>query len=170
MVTEVVEPDDWFPVGLPVDDVARKALMKGASEALEASGESGLRRFVRDALGDNADEVFAGIDNVIPLFSVEELSKGAVAADRNGLTKAGRALQKHSSRSGSVYVRPTGKLNPANYNRVGQEVAEDILTTPGSITQYRHHSRYGYIYEVKAPDGRALRFDSDGILMGFLEP
>jgi hypothetical protein len=49
--------DEVLPVGLPADDVARRALMKGAREAFEEGGEEALERFLRDALGDQADDV-----------------------------------------------------------------------------------------------------------------
>lgn len=58
---EAAEPDDLLPVGLPLDDAARKAVMKGAKEAFEEGGEEGLEKFLRDSLGDNADEVLDGI-------------------------------------------------------------------------------------------------------------
>lgn len=32
---EAAEPDDFFPGGLPLDDAARKAVMKGAKEAFK---------------------------------------------------------------------------------------------------------------------------------------
>ncbi len=62
---EVVEPDDYLPVGLPIDDVARKAFMKGANEALEAGGEEGLELYIRDQLGDNADTVLNKMDELL---------------------------------------------------------------------------------------------------------
>ena len=58
VIFEALEPDDLLPASLPIDDVGRRALMKGAREALEEGGEEGLRRFLRDTLGDQADDVF----------------------------------------------------------------------------------------------------------------
>jgi RHS repeat-associated protein len=59
---EAVEPDDFLPTSLPIDDVARKALMKGAKESLEAGGEEGLQIFIRKNLGDHADDVLRRLD------------------------------------------------------------------------------------------------------------
>lgn len=87
--------------------------------------------------------------------SLDDLSRAAGAADRGGLTKAGRALEKHGSRPRSAFPKATGSI--AEKNRFGQEVVDDILTSPGSTTGRRHHARFGDIIEVKAPDGRALR-------------
>ncbi|MBN8481240.1 MAG: RHS repeat-associated core domain-containing protein [Xanthomonadales bacterium] len=94
---------------------------------------------------------------------LDDLSRAASAADRNGLTAAGRALQKHGGRAGSAFPQVSGH---GNLNRVGQSVVDDILMTPGA----NHVSnRFGGI-DVMAPDGRGVRYDSNGNLMGFLEP
>ncbi len=57
VVFEAIEPDDLLPTGLPVDDVARQAIMKGAKEAYETGGEEALERFIREKLGEHADDV-----------------------------------------------------------------------------------------------------------------
>ncbi len=100
--------------------------------------------------------------------SVDELSQAAATADRGGLTAAGRALQKHGGREGSAF--PAAKGNPLSINQQGQHVVDDILTTPGSTMTTRHHARFGEVTEVRAPDGRGLRYGPDGKLIGFLEP
>jgi len=100
--------------------------------------------------------------------SVDELSQAASAADRGGLTAAGRALQKHGGREGSAF--PPAKGNPASINSQGQSVVDDILTSPGATTTTRNHARYGDVTEVRAPDGRGVRYDENGKFMGLLEP
>jgi hypothetical protein len=55
---EAAEPDDIFPVGLPLDDVGRRTLMSGAREALDKGGEEGFQAYIRHHLGENADAVF----------------------------------------------------------------------------------------------------------------
>jgi filamentous hemagglutinin len=82
--------------------------------------------------------------------------------DRNGLTKAGRALQKHGSRPGSAFPQVGGR----DLNRVGQEIVDDILTAPGTIHQ---DNRFGGI-DVIASNGMGIRYDAAGKMMGFLEP
>jgi hypothetical protein len=52
-------------------------------------------------------------------------------------------------------------LNPA-----GQNVVDDILTTPGATTT---RNRLGGI-DVRASDGRGVRFNPDGSMRGLLEP
>lgn len=100
--------------------------------------------------------------------SVDELSQAAAAADRGGLTAAGRAIQKHGGREGSAF--PAAKGNPLSVNQQGQHVVDDILTSPGNTTVTRNHARFGQVTEVRAPDGRGVRYGADGKLIGFLEP
>ena len=99
---------------------------------------------------------------------VDELSQAAAAADRGGLTAAGRALQKHGGREGSAF--PAAKGNPLSVNQQGQHAVDDILTSPGSATVTRNHARFGQVTEVRAPDGRGVRYGADGKFIGFLEP
>jgi RHS repeat-associated protein len=94
---------------------------------------------------------------------LEALSKAASAPDRNGLTKAGRALQKHGDRPGSAYPKMS---SGRDLNETGQNIVDDILTTPGSI---QRGNRFGGI-DVVSPGGRGVRYDGSGNFMGFLEP
>ena len=96
--------------------------------------------------------------------SLDDLSRAAGALDRNGLTMAGRSLQKHSSRPGSAFN--TSATRAGDFNTAGQSVVDDLLTSPGSLQQTNH---LGGI-DVLAPDGRGIRFNSDGSFRGFLEP
>jgi len=96
------------------------------------------------------------------------LSQAAAAADRGGLTAAGRALQKHGGREGSAF--PAAKGNPLSVNQQGQHAVDDILTSPGSTTVTRNHARFGQVTEVRAPDGRGVRYGADGKFINFLEP
>jgi filamentous hemagglutinin len=77
------------------------------------------------------------------------LSQAAAAADRGGLTAAGRVLQKHGVREGSSF--PAAKGNPLSVNQQGQHVVDDILTSPDSTTVTRNHARFGQVTEVRAP-------------------
>jgi len=62
---EAAEPDDFLPAGLPADDIARKAMMKGVREAFEEGGEEAVEKYIRNTLGDHADNVLnkMGINN-----------------------------------------------------------------------------------------------------------
>jgi len=102
---------------------------------------------------------------------IQALSDAARVIDEanrsRSLTKAGRALQKHGNRPDSAFPKPTG--SPSDLNRAGQEIVDDILTTPGTTITERFHPRYGYVIDVRAPDGRGLRYSQNRILIGFLQ-
>ncbi len=101
-------------------------------------------------------------------LSLDDLSAAASAPDRNGLTRAGRAVQKHGSRPGSAFPRATG--NPDRINSLGQDIVDEILTHPGSVTKHGSNGRYGNYFDITAPDGRGLRYGEQGNFIGFLEP
>ncbi len=71
---EGIEPDDWLPAGLPIDDLARHAVIDGAKKALEEGGEEALERFVRKNLGENADKVLEHLRSA-PKASTDPLIK-----------------------------------------------------------------------------------------------
>ena len=100
--------------------------------------------------------------------TVDELRQAARAPDKGDLSAAGRALQKHGGRPGSAY--PAAKGPPAEINKAGEAVVDEILTNKASTTTTRHHARFGDVIEVRAPDGRGVRYDAGGKLIGFLEP
>ena len=91
-------------------------------------------------------------------------SRAASQLDRNGLTKAGRALQKHSSRRGSAYR--TSATKASDLNRAGQSIVDDIINNPGSTIKRAHHGGT----DVVSPDGRGIGYNPDGTFRGFLEP
>ena len=45
---EAGEPDDLLPAGIPLDDVGRRAVMKGAREAFEEEGFEALEKYLRE--------------------------------------------------------------------------------------------------------------------------
>lgn len=102
-------------------------------------------------------------------ISVIELIKAGDALERSGLTAAGRALQKHGNRSGSVFPRATG--NTTVINTKGKTILNEILTNPNVVKVIRHHARFGNVLEYKIPGGQGARFSEDGkIFIGFIEP
>ncbi|OQY27246.1 MAG: hypothetical protein B6243_13185 [Anaerolineaceae bacterium 4572_5.2] len=99
---------------------------------------------------------------------IVELADAAARIDRGSLTKAGRALQKHGNRPNSAFPKPFGNI--AIINRAGQNVVNDILTNPSSQIDTRQTKRFGKVTEIRAPDGRGIRYDNTGSFIGFLEP
>ena len=99
----------------------------------------------------------------------KQLRDAADKPDRGGLTKAGRALAKHGGRPGSSFPQASG--SPEQINQQGEAVVDDILSNPRSTTSTPTTGRFGQTIEVRAPDGRGLRYSGDGTeFIGFLEP
>jgi RHS repeat-associated protein len=98
---------------------------------------------------------------------IREITKAAQLIDRNGFTFAGRALQKHGSRAGSVFPKLTG--NPRVFNEEAEKIVARILKDPDSEVLKYTHRAYGQVVEVWAPNGMGIRFGSRGF-MGFLDP
>jgi len=95
----------------------------------------------------------------------------AAELDRGGvLTKAGRALAKHGSRPNSAFIS-TLRMSASEINQTARDIVEDILTHPQSTLVRSERARYeGEVFDVIAPDGRGLRYGSDGHFIGLLEP
>ncbi|MCZ4099801.1 polymorphic toxin-type HINT domain-containing protein [Streptomyces sp. H39-C1] len=112
-----------------------------------------------------------GPDGLIDLGAA---SKSGAAADKGGYSVSGRALQKHAGRSGTGgnWPRPTGRENPTGWNEAGQNMLDDILTSPDSVA----HLGYGRVggtwqdtLDVRLPSGLGARFDLGGNFSGFLD-
>ena len=76
--------------------------------------------------------------------------------DRGGLTKAGRALDKHGNRSTSVFPKATG--NPASKNMQGQYRLDDILTHPNRRISSWQHRVFGNATDVEIAELGEPRF------------
>jgi len=108
------------------------------------------------------------------LFETREAEKDGAPAppirdsgkkhDRGGLSRAGRAQQKHGDRQGGILPKPTGTIEEVNQQ--GQKTLEDILDHPEA--QHVSNRRGGT--DVKIPNGPGARFDADGNFDTFLEP
>jgi len=99
---------------------------------------------------------------------LDKLSIAGQVMDRGGLTRAGRALEKHGGRSGSVFPKVVG--NPAGKNIQGQFHLDDILTNPTSTIKQYNRLRYGDVIDIKIPSDRGVRYSQDGKFIGFLDP
>ncbi len=123
-------------------------------------------------IGRTAQEIAAAKNAAQSLPSVDKLSQAASSANRNGLSDAGRSLQKHSGRPDSVYSATDKKATTLNSE--AQFIVDDILTNPGTKFEAKKvfENRVEInVIEAKAPDGRILRFNEDGTrFIGFREP
>ena len=150
-----------------------RATMSIASDAAMAALTDGLGTVAGLRKAEKAAEAAEHVRDAKSLVhrtevGLDNLSQAAGAADNGDLTAAGRALQKHGGRPGSAF--PAARSTPGEINKAGQAVVDEILTAPGSTTTRRHHARFGDVIEVRAPDGRGVRYDESGRFIGFLEP
>jgi hypothetical protein len=94
---------------------------------------------------------------------LDALNQAGATMDRNGLTAAGRALQKHSVRDNTVFS--TSSTRFADMNVDAQNILGDILTAPGGSIVPRAPG----VLDIFDSAGRGARF-VNGALKGFLEP
>ncbi|WP_122697974.1 hypothetical protein [Pseudomonas viridiflava] len=142
---------------------------KAKSKTISAEMNGGTDR------GGGADRVSAesgAKGSALAGKNIDDLSNAGKLldpADKSGqLSLAGRALQKHGSREGSAF--PGVKGSPSEINAQGQKIADDILNNPATTVTYKDTGRFGKVMDVIAPDGRGLRYDSNGKFIGLLEP
>ena len=92
--------------------------------------------------------------------------------DRNGLSYAGRSLQKKADRIGSVFPKPSGNVYEVNLQ--GQKVLEEILNHPGKKIVFPDQlsKKFGFeLVDIVVPNKGGARFTRDGkTMIGFLEP
>ena len=95
------------------------------------------------------------------------LSHAAAAADRGGLTVAGRSLVKHTARPGSPIPPVTG--NPSAINAQAQSIVNRILHSPTAVDTARVHPRFGPIVDiVDSSTGHGVRYTGAGGFLHFL--
>ncbi len=101
VIFEAGEPDDFLPAGLPLDDVARRAVMKGAKEAYEEGGEAALRKFLKDQLGEHADDVLQKL-GLGRTFDPKDISH-VFDNPRHGLDDLVKAFGNQNDAYGAIY-------------------------------------------------------------------
>lgn len=107
--------------------------------------------------------VGAGVEAVLVhnCFALEALSASGRAADKGGLSRAGRAYQKHMGRGELPHV------GGAQLDRVGQNLLDDILTAPGTrIENVTSGNFKGGVRYIRS-DGTGATFDASGNLRYF---
>jgi hypothetical protein len=137
VVFEAGEPDDLLPAGLPLDDAGRKLVMKGAKDAFEQGGETGLEKFLRDKLGNYADEALnkIGLNNFrSPELLAQHFEKHASEFGYKTIDEyiSGARSLVNSSDSILTFTRTNG--DQLFYNPVTNEFA--ALTSDGVIKTF----------------------------------
>jgi hypothetical protein len=91
---EVVEPDDWFPIGLPLDDLARRGVIGKLRNAIKEGGIGRAEALLREQFGPRADDVIRKIRSLAGL-SDEAAETGAKQADSLAARSGKTVLGKH---------------------------------------------------------------------------
>ncbi|WP_431221659.1 hemagglutinin repeat-containing protein [Serratia sp. L9] len=84
--------------------------------------------------------------------------------NKQGLSAAARAWEKHAGRSGGVFEPLKG--NPVQKNEAAGRFVNEVLDNANTVRT--DLSRGGVEYRL--PDGRGIRYNSDGSFSGFLDP
>ncbi|WP_156915174.1 hypothetical protein [Rubidibacter lacunae] len=84
---------------------------------------------------------------------------------KGGLTKAGRALDKLANKQRGNSPFPALSGNNQNKNNVAEQQLTEILNSPDAV--FKKLGKGGI--EVRLPDRRGVRFNSDGAFGGFVD-
>jgi hypothetical protein len=89
--------------------------------------------------------------------TASQLSNLGAQQDRQGFTKAGRSLAKHSQgkRSASSAF-PQAKGNPSQYNSQAQAILDDIIADPSSIRKIRPGKAGEQLLQINKPNGTGV--------------
>ena len=85
---------------------------------------------------------------------------------KGGLTKGGRALDKHATGQRGVSPFPPLTGNNCNKNLIAQQQVDEILYHPDVV--FVGIGNKGAV-EARIPEGRGIRFNGDGSLAGFVD-
>ncbi|MGB3464929.1 MAG: hypothetical protein WBA74_06660 [Cyclobacteriaceae bacterium] len=162
MLKGVGKLDDVVSIGKKVDTpTTTKSTLNDYDNFGSDTLDDKLRNVEQDFI-KNVDNASGAAEGVADLLNA------ASAPSKGELTAVGRALQKHGSRSGSLFPKATG--NAASMNAQGKSVLQNIISHPNASTVTRHHRRFGNIMEIKIPNGQGARFSADGkTFFGFIE-
>jgi RHS repeat-associated protein len=111
----------------------------------------------------------AGGAGLLHGFTLDMLAQSAKAPYKGtGISNAARATDKHGPRLNSAFPKVAGST--ASKNAEAARIVDEILTNPGSSATVRQTKNFGEVIEVRAPDGRGIRYDANGNFIGWLEP
>ena len=106
------------------------------------------------------------------VISISDMSKAGQLSDKGKevISKAGRALQKHSERPNPSFPKPTGNVKEVSAQ--GQKYLDEILNHPEKVISIEKPKSLNFeVLDVFIPGKYGARFTKDGKKMiGFLEP
>ena len=110
----------------------------------------------------NQNENLQNSSSLPDRFSIKDLCEAGKQHDREGLTRAGRALQKHGGREGNIFPKPVGTIDKINQH--GQQILEKILNDPNKRISITNEGDM----EIYSSNGQGAYFRKDGKFRGFL--
>lgn len=114
---------------------------------------------------ENARNNESSQNNNFDRFKKDDLVSSAnKPINEQGLSAAARAWEKHAGRPGGVFEPLKG--NPAQKSEAANKFVNEVLNSTNTIKT--DLSRGGVEYRL--PDGRGVRYNSDGSFSGFLDP
>ncbi|ECD9444740.1 RHS repeat-associated core domain-containing protein, partial [Salmonella enterica subsp. salamae] len=114
---------------------------------------------------ENARNNEASSDNFDSKFNQKDLTSSAnKPINEQGLSAAARAWEKHAGRPGGVFDPLKG--NVAQKNEAAGQFVNEVLSNTSTV---RTNLSKGGV-EYRLPDGRGIRYNSDGSFSGFLDP
>ncbi|KAA5922182.1 Contact-dependent inhibition of growth factor CdiA, partial [Pantoea sp. VH_8] len=114
---------------------------------------------------ENARSNKSNQNNNFDRFKKDDLVSSAnEPINEQGLSAAARAWEKHAGRPGGVFEPLKG--NPAQKSEAANKFVNEVLNNTNTVKT--DLSRGGVEYRL--PDGRGIRYNSDGSFSGFLDP
>ncbi|MBC6479120.1 MAG: hypothetical protein GDA56_16495 [Hormoscilla sp. GM7CHS1pb] len=125
----------------------------------------GIAHLLRPVVGINLNSQYNSIVVIMSNFPdpnlISAMSQAGLAPDKGGLTKAGRAFEKHAQRAPQIWGSLQGDVQMKNQR--GQGILEEIINSPDTEWSQRHHAMLKKeILEGKLPDGRGARWSANG--------
>ncbi len=104
-------------------------------------------------------------NNNFDRFNKDDLVSSAnEPINEQGLSAAARAWEKHAGRPGGIFEPLKG--NPTQKSEAANQFVSEVLNNKNTVKT--DLSRGGVEYRL--PDGRGVRYNSDGSFSGFLDP
>ncbi|WP_258536653.1 hypothetical protein [Pantoea dispersa] len=114
---------------------------------------------------ENARDKENGSNNNFDRFKKDDvISSASEPTNEQGLSAVVRAWEKHAGRPDGVFEPLKG--NPTQKSEAANQFVNEVLNNKSTIKT--ELSRGGVEYRL--PDGRGVRYNSDGSFSGFLDP
>jgi hypothetical protein len=131
----------------------------------QSTAESVISDFAVGTAVGVANQYVGGVLNKVFAGNAEKLNafiKSASSPDKNGLTMAGRALQKHAGREGSSFSNI--KFSGKTANEDGLNVVKSILNAENKVVQNLENGTTNIFDKAT---GRGVNISRDGKFNGF---